>query len=187
MLTNSFRTLAIWDKATSAFPICTVSCFVLTTFLEDYTLFTIFYFILVVIVSSWGVEIFIDFVHYIRHDFLDVDIVFGWGLEVLHPVLSRYLLRLAGADHSLALQVSLVAHKHLGNAWVWVLVNTIHPSLHAFEGLPICQVKCYYHPVGLPVELICYCSKSFLTCSIPYLYIEFLISLFIFALNKVDT
>ena len=62
-----------------------------------------------------------------------------------------------------------------------MFVNAIHPGLHIVKRLLIRQVKSYYHPVGLPVELVRDRPETFLPCCVPDLDIKFLIALSVLA------
>ena len=153
--------------------------------IENYRLSSTFVFAFSVLI--FGIQIIVHFIHYVRHDFLYVDVVLRWCFKVLHSVFLGDLLRFILGDGAVNLQVELVSDEDLGDVRVWVLVDAIHPGLDAFEGLRIREVKRYYHSVRLSVELVRYRPKPFLTCCIPYLNIEFLFTLLVFWLDEINS
>ena len=68
-----------------------------------------------------------------------------------------------------------------------MLVDGVHPGLHILEALLIGDVEGNDHAVGLSVELVGNRLKTLLPSSIPNLYVESLLPLFVIRLNKVNT
>ncbi len=68
-----------------------------------------------------------------------------------------------------------------------MFVDAVDPCLDSFEGLLVGEVECYDHSVCLSVELISDSSEPFLPSCVPNLDIKFLLSLFVLALDEVDS
>mmetsp|Transcript_19948 Transcript_19948/g.18954 ORF Transcript_19948/g.18954 Transcript_19948/m.18954 type:complete len:96 (+) Transcript_19948:440-727(+) len=64
-------------------------------------------------------------------------------------------------------------------------VDAVYPGLHVVKGHLVCQVERYYHPVRLPVKLICDRLEPLLPGSVPYFDIELLVSFPVLALDVV--
>ena len=67
-----------------------------------------------------------------------------------------------------------------------MFVDTIHPCLNIIKGLLIRQVKGYYHPIGLAVELVRNASETLLPSCVPNFNVELPISFLVLVLNVVQ-
>ena len=140
-----------------------------------------------IIYRNIRLHVLIDFFNDVLHHFLDVDVVLGGYLEILHLMFLRYLLCFVTTYNSLLLQVQFIAHQYFRNARVCMFVNAGDPSLDVLEGLLVCQIESYDHAVSSSVKLVSYSLEPFLSSSIPDLDFELLAVSVINGLNKVHS
>ena len=117
----------------------------------------------------------VNLLHQVVHKFIDIFIKLSRCLKVHHLMLFREPLGLFSIDLPFLFQVDLVAHQHLHDGRVRVLVNALQPGLHVRKGQLVCHVECHDHAVRLLVERIRYCLEPFLTCCVPDFYCDVLV------------
>ena len=110
--------------------------------------------------------------HYICHERLNINILFGTGFVVLHVVLTGHLTCVMLANLSVLLAIDLISDEDLCYVLVRMLVYALQPHLYIFERICIGQIKAENDALRLLVKAEREGAETFLTGRVPYFHLH---------------
>ena len=105
------------------------------------------------------------------------DIIFFRAFKIFNPILISQILSSFLCNLSLN-WINFVSNKNFSSFWFCIHLNLFHPICCILKWLFISNIKYNNDTVSFSIVLLGNCSKSFLSCCIPYLYLNFLIIIF---------
>ena len=122
-------------------------------------------------------DVVLDFASHGREGSLNILALLGGGLEEAHAVVVGHLEALVERDHTLVLQIGLVANQDTSDVVLGVLLDLAHPGVDGAEGVTVSDIVGHDDAVGALVVARSDSLEALLSSGIPDLKLaDFLVN-----------